>query len=161
MHSAFGLSGEPMASQVAVAFSNAPKEQANGTKIAETNVAKREYQKEYMEYWNSTIELTDTGRPVDALIMPVAPFAAPRPERYRYYGYSTIVNTLDYSSCVIPVTNVDEAVDVVDEHFKPESDHDRQIFDDCKWVLMLCVRKADFFAQTTRRSITARTSGYS
>lgn len=47
--------------------------------IMENNVAKREYQKKYMDYWNSTANLTGTGRPVDAIIMPVAPFAAAKP----------------------------------------------------------------------------------
>lgn len=49
---------------------------------------KREAQKEYMEYWNSTSEQTKTKRPVDAVICPVTPFAAARPEKHLYVGYS-------------------------------------------------------------------------
>lgn len=33
--------------------------------------------KEYLDYWNQTAEATGTGRPVDAIISPGAPFAAP------------------------------------------------------------------------------------
>ena len=40
----------------------------------------------YMEYWNSTVKLTGTGRPVDTVIMPVAPHAAVIPNKYFHYG---------------------------------------------------------------------------
>jgi amidase len=33
--------------------------------------------KEYLDYWQSTKEVTSTGRPVDAIISPVAPFPPP------------------------------------------------------------------------------------
>lgn len=39
------------------------REEFNAIKIAAVNIAKREYQKEYMEYWNGTKDLTGTGRP--------------------------------------------------------------------------------------------------
>ena len=61
-------------------------EEASASKISENNIAKREYQKDYMEYWNNTVRSTGTGRPVDAIIAPLAPFAAARPDRYKYYG---------------------------------------------------------------------------
>ena len=51
-----------------------------------------------MEYWNGTAVLSGTGRPIDAIITPVAPFAAAREKRYKYYGYSAIFNALDYTS---------------------------------------------------------------
>jgi amidase len=62
--------------------------QYDATQIAAVNVEKRQYQKEYMEYWNSTVQATGTGRPIDAVICPLAPFAAARPGRYSYYGKS-------------------------------------------------------------------------
>ncbi|TKA68211.1 hypothetical protein B0A49_07469 [Cryomyces minteri] len=123
---AFGLSGEPAAPQVA-----APSEgtQVNATEIAAVNVERREAQKEYMEYWNSTKNQTSTGRPVDALICPLAPFPAARPQKYTYYGYSTFVNVLDYTSVVVPVTTVDKNVDKVNEGFKPIDDTDKSVHD--------------------------------
>ena len=132
LHSSLGLAGEPMATQVQALYGSAPIEPVNATKIAEVNIAKREYQKEYMEYWNSTKDQTGTGRPIDAFLMPLAPFAAPRPTRYKYLGYSTIINTLDYTSCVVPVTNIDKDVDVVDKNFKPFSEQDKDIAADCE-----------------------------
>ena len=132
VHEAFGLSGEPLAPQVGATYGDKPFEQMKASQIAENNLAKREYQKEYMEYWNSTEGLTGTGRPVDALIIPVAPFSAPRPTHYTYYGYSTIFNVLDYTSCTFPVTNVDQSIDIVAKDFKPIDDHDKKIASGCE-----------------------------
>ncbi|KAI4107339.1 MAG: hypothetical protein L6R37_001700 [Teloschistes peruensis] len=125
---AFELSGEPPAPQLGNTYSegmtqDSPKDAIH---IAENNVAKREFQKEYMEYWNSTAEATETGKPVDALIMPVAPFAAARPNSYRYYGYSIVFNLLDYTACTFPVTLVDKNVDLADHAFNPLSEVDKK-----------------------------------
>ncbi|KAL8752657.1 MAG: hypothetical protein Q9199_005597 [Rusavskia elegans] len=128
---AFELSGEPMAPQIestyGAEFSDDPPKDA--TFIAANNVARREYQKEYMEYWNSTAELTGTGQPVDIVIAPVAPFAAARPNSFSWYGYSGIVNVLDYTACTLPVTTVDKSIDVVDPSFRPLGDLDKSIMD--------------------------------
>lgn len=119
---AFELSGEEPAKQVLI--DEYP--QSNATEIMQTMVAKREALKEYMEYWNSTQELTGTGRPVDAIISPLAPFSAARHAMYSYYGYSVWVNLLDYTSVVIPVTRVDKSVDKVDSSFKAVNDTDEK-----------------------------------
>jgi amidase len=127
---AFALSGEPMAPQVSL-YQNEMKE-FSATEIAETNVAMRALKKEYMEYWNGTAKETSTGRPVDAVISPLAPWPAARREKYKYYGYSTWVNALDYTSVAFPVTNVDKAIDVKSSDFKAVDEKDQDIQDDCK-----------------------------
>lgn len=104
-----GLSGETRAEQIIVGQSGI---QFNASEIAALNVAKREYQKRYMDYWNSTADITGTGRPVDGVFCPVAPHASAIPGHYRVLGYTTFVNVLDYTSVVIPVTFADKAVDV-------------------------------------------------
>lgn len=40
--------------------------------------------KEYLDYWKSTEALTSTGRPVDAIISPVAPFPPPPHGKYKH-----------------------------------------------------------------------------
>jgi len=90
VHAAFALSGEPMGGPVAATYGTL-KEQYTASQIAAVNVAKRAYQKDYMEYWNTTSSSTGTGRPVDAVIAPLAPFAAARPDMYSYYG--TLLNS--------------------------------------------------------------------
>lgn len=130
---AFNLSGEPVSKQIGGAFGDKPFEQAKASDIAAVNVAKRELQKEYMEYWNSTKDLTSTGRPVDAIISPVAPFPASRREKYNYYGYTVWVNLLDYTSVVVPVTLADKNVDKVDTDYQPMNDIDKATQENCGW----------------------------
>jgi amidase len=79
-----------MASQISSVYGT-PREQFSASEIASVNVQKRQFQKEYMDYWNSTVSLTGTGRPVDAIIAPLAPFAAARPDMYDYYGTYLLV----------------------------------------------------------------------
>ena len=138
IHGAFALSGEPVATQVKMSYGTEPREQMVASKIAATNVAKRRFQKEYMEYWNSTKNQTGTGRPVDAIIAPLAPFPAARPDGYLYYGYSTFVNILDYSSCVIPITTADKEVDIINKDFKPLNHIDKRVSGLCKYCRIRC-----------------------
>ena len=123
----FALSGEENAPQVMVPS----HPEANASDIMATNIAKREAQKEYMEYWNSSASRTDTGRPVDAIICPLAPFAAARPAQYTYYGYSVWVNTLDYTSVTVPVSTVDKNVDKKAENFQHINDVDKATQETC------------------------------
>jgi amidase len=132
LHDSFALSGEPMAEQLARAFGGLKLEQFNGTKIAETNVQQRQIRKEYLDYWNSTTEVSGTGRPVDAVIAPLAPFPAARPKMYAYYGYTTFVNLLDYTSVVVPITTADKNVDIADKDYKPLNDEDKICYESCK-----------------------------
>ncbi|CAD0027269.1 unnamed protein product [Aureobasidium pullulans] len=117
---AFAFSGEEPKPNIM--FEEAP--QANATDIMRNQVEKRDAEKEYMEYWNSTSQLTGTGRPVDAIISPLAPFTAARPNKYTSYSYSVWVNVLDYSSAIVPVTKVDKNVDKDYTDFKPVSETD-------------------------------------
>jgi amidase len=121
----FDLSGEPQAEQALIAY----QDQANASDIMATNIEKREAQKDYMEYWNSTRHRTGTGEPVDAIISPLAPFPAARRKGYTYYGYSVWVNLLDYTSVVVPVTNVDKNIDKKNENFKAFDDVDQKTQD--------------------------------
>ncbi|KAH0346784.1 amidase, partial [Aureobasidium melanogenum] len=119
---AFALSGEEPKPNIMFEQSS----QANATDIMRNQVNKRDAEKEYMEYWNSTSELTGTGRPVDAIISPLAPFTAARPNKYTSYSYSVWVNVLDYSSAIVPVTKVDKNVDKAYTDYKPVSETDEK-----------------------------------
>jgi amidase len=132
----FQLSGEPMAPQLAGAFGE-PREQFTGSMIAANNVRQRELKKNYMDYWNSTASQTTSGRPVDAIISPIAPFPAARPKMYGYYGYSIWVNLLDYTSVVVPITNVDKSIDVIDKGYQPKNAEDKACYESCKFLLPL------------------------
>ena len=38
---------------------------------------KRDLRQAYLDRWESTSEITGTGRPIDAIVAPVAPYVAP------------------------------------------------------------------------------------
>jgi amidase len=60
-------------------------------KLQEINILHRDYQQEYLDYWNSTATLTTSGRPVDAIITPILFFAASEPGKTNYLGEYRIV----------------------------------------------------------------------
>lgn len=41
-----------------------------------THERKRQLRKDYLDHWQQSAKITQTKRPIDALIAPVAPFAA-------------------------------------------------------------------------------------
>lgn len=132
IHAAFRLSGEPVLPQISKLYGYKPTEQKKGSEIAANNIAKREYRKEYLDYWNSTANLTHNGQPVEAFISPLSPYPGVRPTEYHYYTYSTIINVLDYSSVAIPVTYVDKDVDAINTDYTPANPADQQVFEACK-----------------------------
>ena len=109
----------------------------NAQQLAALNVEKREYQKLYMDYWNSTAELTGTGRPVDGVISPCAPHAAVLPLKYRHVGYTSLFNLLDYTSVVFPVTHADQTVDVPHSDLQVLSEVDQTIQDECEYTCVV------------------------
>ncbi|KAL3478068.1 amidase signature domain-containing protein [Aspergillus californicus] len=121
----FSLSGEDRPCQVILSSGHPQKVALD---IAQLNVAKREYQKLYMDYWNSTAGLTGTGRPVDGLICPAAPHAAVIPTKFDYFGYCAFVNLLDYTSVVLPVTEADKSVDLAEPPREFLSEFDEKVF---------------------------------
>ncbi|KAL1845773.1 hypothetical protein Plec18170_009577 [Paecilomyces lecythidis] len=130
----FALSGEEPVKQI-ILETGLPQKTAS--EIAALNVAKREWQKKYMDYWNSTAKLTGTGRPVDGVFCPPAPHAAVIPHKYAPVGYTSFLNTLDYSTVVIPITRADKTIDVpyTGNDFYSETDkkiqaeYDAEIYD--------------------------------
>lgn len=150
--SAGGSSGGELVGSQMVGLFDKGSPQFTASQIAANNVAQRETKKEYLDYWNSTASVTSTSRPVDAVISPAAPFAAARPGMYAYYGYTTWVNLLDYTSVVIPVTNVKAELDPVDADYKPLNTEDEICYGSCKlrplfylWKLVadLCSRRSE------------------
>ncbi|KAF9482262.1 general amidase [Pholiota conissans] len=63
---------------------------------------KRDLRQEYLDHWNATAVVTDTGRPVDAIISPCAAYVAPPHGMNKSAVYTTIWNVLDYVALVVP-----------------------------------------------------------
>lgn len=131
IHSCLALSGEPIAEQLSMAFGSKPIPEKGAAHVAATNVRIREYRKRYLDYWNSTTAVTGTGRPADAFISPLAPFAAARPAKYKHYAYSAAINVLDYTAVAMPVTCVDKTIDIADTDYEALSKKDEECHLNC------------------------------
>ncbi|KIN08369.1 hypothetical protein OIDMADRAFT_37551 [Oidiodendron maius Zn] len=129
IHKHIGLSGEPLHPRVAELYGNTPSAPITADKVAENYLQQRAYQKEYLDYWNSTAMQTGTGRPVDAVICMLSPMAALQLDSWMFIGCTPWVNVLDYSAIVIPVTKVDKDIDKFDEAYQPVNEDDRKTWE--------------------------------
>jgi amidase len=145
IHEQLDLSGEPLIYPLRELFKLKPPMSA--ITLEELSIQARDARETYSDYWNSLS--TEDGQEVDAFIMPVAPHAAVIPEHYLYTGYTEVVNLLDYSASVIPVTTADKSVDVADPDFEPLNDldaknwkgYDADIYDGAPVGLQIVGRK--------------------
>jgi amidase len=83
---------------------------------------KNMYQKEYLALWQQRSH-------IDAWISPVAPHAAVKHNDYTYYGYTSVVNVLDWPAVTIPVTFADKEKDIKDIQYKSANDLDMKIYE--------------------------------
>nr|BAB84516.1 acetamidase [Monascus purpureus] len=83
---------------------------------------KWKYQCEYLDKWRVLEE--ELGKELDAIIAPITPTAAIRHNQFRYYGYASVINLLDFTSVVVPVTFADKTIDVKNEEYKPLNELD-------------------------------------
>ncbi|KAK7059185.1 hypothetical protein VNI00_001812 [Paramarasmius palmivorus] len=90
---------------------------------------KRDLREEYLLHWQNTVNVTGTGRPVDAIISPVATYTAPPHGENRFAKYTSVWNALDYTSLVIPVSKVDQNLDVKRRRTTFHSDIDKAIYE--------------------------------
>ncbi|EJD42742.1 general amidase [Auricularia subglabra TFB-10046 SS5] len=90
---------------------------------------KTQLREEYCDHWNATIFATTTGRPVDAVISPVAPHPAPPHGMYRLAAYTTVFNVLDYPAAVIPITRVDPVLDAPAEKHEFRHVEDKVVYE--------------------------------
>ncbi|KAK0386104.1 hypothetical protein NLU13_5941 [Sarocladium strictum] len=120
IHEQLDLSGEPLIYPLRDIFKLRLPMTAIETE--DLSIRGRDACEVYSDYWNSMSSGDD--QEVDAFIMPVAPHAAVVPGRYLYTGYTEVVNLLDYTASVIPITTADKAIDVADPSFVPLNDLD-------------------------------------
>jgi len=136
------VTGEPVICSMEVADDNAvvealfrpslSTEPATAYKVWQAQKLKTKLRQEYMAHWNATVATTGTGRPVDAIISPCAPYTAPPHGLNRDAAYTMMWNALDYASCVVPVTKVDQTVDVKQpphEFLSPEDQNTYEFYD--------------------------------
>jgi len=122
IHRQLNLSGEPLIPQTAAKFQLAdPMRVDEYHQLTLEGIA---FERAYSDYWNSTGSADE--QPVDAVIMPVAPHAAVLPEKFFHSAYTVVVNILDYSAVVIPVTKASATLDVMDRTYVPVNETDEK-----------------------------------
>jgi amidase len=93
--------------------------------------ARRRYITEQLAAWEATSALTGTGRPVDALISPPAPYCSFRHGEKQDIYYTGICNLNDWPATIFPVTTVDEKVDVPNAPYEYHSEFDKLNHERC------------------------------
>lgn len=71
--------------------------------IFKLNLEREAFRTKIANLWNESQRLTTTGRPVDAILSPVAATLAPPHDTTRWWGYTSYWNLMDYSAAVFPV----------------------------------------------------------
>ncbi|CEN59802.1 Putative Acetamidase-A [Aspergillus calidoustus] len=115
-------SGEPAIPNIAdLVNPNLPKMSIN--EVWQVQLDKWNYQSEYLAKIREFE--TKIGQELDAIIAPITPTAAIRHNQFKYYGYASAINILDFTSVVVPVTFADKGVDKVNEGFAPLGEMDK------------------------------------
>lgn len=86
------------------------------------------YQMEYLEQFRLAEETI--GKEIDAIVIPITPTAAVRHNQFKYYGYASAINLLDFTSVVVPVLFADQEIDKKLEDYIPLNDMDKKVQDE-------------------------------
>lgn len=91
--------------------------------------------------WDNTKNMTSTGRPMDAIICPVAPSAGIPHDFNVYWGYTSMYNILDYPSTVLPIPyfNISVKTDPPNLAYEPltTNPYDKMNHEMCKFHVAL------------------------
>ncbi|RMZ75574.1 hypothetical protein DV737_g5244, partial [Chaetothyriales sp. CBS 132003] len=96
----------------------------------EAQVKRTDYAKRMLQSWAATKTRTETGREIDALLMPCTPWPASPKYGFTYDNYASLWNVLDYCATTIPVTHV-SLVDDVKPAYEARNDVEARIWEDC------------------------------
>ena len=115
VRTALELSGETMISQ---AFVGRPEDELTVYQNWQVNAQRRDFALRYAEKWNRSVTMTKTGRPVDGLLSPIHALPC-YPTDFRLSpGYTAVINLLQLSSVIVPVTRVDSRLDQQTDAFR-------------------------------------------
>jgi amidase len=117
-------SGEPSIPNIKDLL-NPEIKQIDMNQLWDTHLKKWNYQSEYLEKWREAEE--QQSKELDAIIAPITATAAIRHNQFRYYGYASVINLLDFTSVVVPVTFADKNVDPKKEDYQPLSELDATV----------------------------------
>ncbi|CAF1255209.1 unnamed protein product [Didymodactylos carnosus] len=122
LRNALALSGEPPIPQIEPLLGPGATRLELNT-VWDIQSKKYKYQQEYLAIWQEISH-------VDGWIHPVAPHAAIKHNNSKYYGYTAVVNLLDWPAVALPVTFADKETDGNDATYKGISPLDTEIHND-------------------------------
>ncbi|KAF7946032.1 uncharacterized protein EAE97_005070 [Botrytis byssoidea] len=114
-------SGEPPIPNIED-FANTTDTPLSLNELWDINLQRWAYQCEYLEQFRIMEE--KLGREIDAIVAPVSATAAIRHDRFVYYGFTNVINLLDFTSVVVPVLFADKRVDRKKEGYEGLSEVD-------------------------------------
>ncbi|KAI8933813.1 hypothetical protein NX059_009516 [Plenodomus lindquistii] len=120
-------SGEPVIPNIKNLL-NPDLPKADMNQLWDVQSQKWTFQMEYLTQWREFE--AQTGQELDCIIAPITPTAAIRHDQFKYYGYASAINLLDFTSVVVPVTFADKNVDGKKEGYKPMNELDGQVQDE-------------------------------
>lgn len=129
IHAALKVSGEPAIPNINdLVNPDLPSVDIN--QAWDAQLQKWKFQVDYLAQWRKMEE--ELGTEMDAFIAPITPTAAIRHNQFKYYGYASAINLLDFTSVVVPVTFADKNIDKKDESYKPLNKMDEIVQAECK-----------------------------
>ncbi|TNY17609.1 general amidase [Rhodotorula diobovata] len=143
------LSGEPVLGGVLVGM--APPPHLATYDYWQLCLERRKWVKGQLDAWEATKDMTGTGRPIDAVVAPPAPYPSFRHGDRQDIFYTGLCNICDYPSAVFPVTAVDPALDVKGEPHAFASAFDKlnyerydpEVYRDAPVALQVYARKGE------------------
>ena len=117
-------SGEPAIPNIKNLLNpNLPK--VNMNELWDVQLQKWDFQMEYLAKWREFEAENDCE--LDCIIAPISPTAAIRHDQFKYYGYASAINLLDFTSVVVPVMFADKAADGKNMKHTPANDLDAAV----------------------------------
>ncbi|KAL4745060.1 hypothetical protein BDW72DRAFT_199003 [Aspergillus terricola var. indicus] len=89
----------------------------------------KQLRQKYLDIWLATSARTESGLPVDAIILPSGGTVAPPHGTMEYFTYEMISNVLEWTCATVPVTTVDPFLDAKPPTFEAMSEHDQRNYD--------------------------------
>ncbi|ANB14064.1 Amd2p [Sugiyamaella lignohabitans] len=106
---------------------NVPEKPYSIAELWAKAIERDEYRSAYNLLWEETG--TEDGHPVDVILTPATPGAAPPHHNSKYWGYTAQWNLLDYPAVIFPVTKVDQNIDKKDASYFPKNPSDQFNYD--------------------------------
>jgi amidase len=99
---------DPLVPQTEFILGFGPHVSLSPSEVWDAHAERDAFRTALLAHWLATASRTNSGRPVDVVLSPVAPTLAPPHDTTRWWGYSSYWNLADYPGVVFPMhPNVD------------------------------------------------------